>query len=219
MIKFNFAGFAKVLLAILVVACQSPVKMASAHVAMINLGDEIDGMKLTNGAADARPLWVFCASTVSNGVTTANCRVPQMPKLAIGHVFFATDRAFRGMEWSELQWELYIDDMYINLDDFGTYNYVLPTMAPNPSLVREVFMKFTAWDIVLTNLQPGEHTIEGHVRSDDEEYSWIVNLVIEDTSPSLGQSSNDKGSNDSQSQCPQNAKRLSQFHHSCRIYG
>jgi hypothetical protein len=214
MIKFHFSGFAKVLLALLVVACQSPVKMASAHIAMINVGDEIDGMKLTKGAADARPLWAFCASKVSNDVTTANCRVPQMSKLAIGHVFFAADSAFRGMEWSELQWELYIDDMYINLEDFGTHHYVLPTMAPNPSFVREVFMKFTAWDVVLTNLQPGEHTIEGHVRSDAEEYSWIVNLVIEDTSPSLRQPSND-----SQSQCPRNVKRLSSFHHSCRIYG
>lgn len=50
----------------------------------------------------------------------------------------------------------------------------------NPSLIREVFMKFTAWDMVITNLQPGTHTLRGIVRSDAKQYSWLVNLFIED---------------------------------------
>jgi hypothetical protein len=62
-------------------------------------------------------------------------------RLAIGHVFLGTEAAFREMEWSDLQWELYLDDQYINLAQFGTYDYLLPAMAPNPSFVREVFMK------------------------------------------------------------------------------
>jgi hypothetical protein len=136
-------------------------------------------MTLTTGAADARPLWAFCSSEVSGNVTTADCRVTPTSKLAIGHVFFGTDEALSKAKWSELKWELYLDDRLINLDQFGTYNYVLPTMAPSPSLVREVFMKFTAWDIVLANLQPGEYTLDGRVWTVTEEYSWIVNLVIE----------------------------------------
>jgi hypothetical protein len=200
MIKFYFANFAKLVLAFILAVLQLDAKIAAAHTSMITVGDEIDGMILTKGAADARPLWAFCASEINKNVTTANCRVPQMPKLAIGHGFLGTDEAFLGTEWSELKWELYIDDKLIDLNDFGTYSYVLPTMAPNPSVVREVFMKFTAWDIVLTDLQPGAHILEGQVRGGAEEYSWVVNLVIEESS----QGNRDhKEAGDIQSRCPE----------------
>ena len=74
-------------------------------------------------------------------------------------------------------------------------------------------MKFTAWDVVLTNLQPGEHTIEGRVRADAEEYSWKVNLVIEDSSQ------RNEEDEDIQSRRPQTGAWLSRFHGSCRLYG
>jgi hypothetical protein len=220
MINFYFVDFAKVVLALILALFQSSPKTASAHAAMLDLGAKIDGMSLTKGAGDARLLWVFCSSEVIGHITTADCRVPQKAaKLAIGHVFLPKDNAFSRMEWSDLVWQLYIDDQLINLNDFGTYDYVLPTMAPNPSLVREVFMKFTAWDVVLTNLQPGEHTIEGSVRSDAEEYSWVVNLVVEDRSKPSENLSNHQDSTDGQSRCSQNVNRLSKFHHACRLYG
>jgi hypothetical protein len=92
-------------------------------------------------------------------------------RLAIGHIFLGTDVALGDTKWSALNWELYLDDQYIHLDDFGTFDYLLPTMAPSPSRVREVFTKFTAWDVVLTNLQPSEHTLEGRVGADPQEYS------------------------------------------------
>jgi hypothetical protein len=182
MIHFYFADFAKLAMAFLLAWIQTDAQTASAHASMLNRGDEIDGMTLTGGADGARPLWVFCASEESTGVITADCRVPKMQALAIGHVFLATDSAFSRTEWSELEWELSIDNREVNLEEFGTYDYLLPTMAPNPSLIREVFMKFTAWDIVLVDLQPGTHTLRGTVSSDTEEYGWIVNLVIEDQS-------------------------------------
>ena len=219
MIDFTFTSIAKVILAFFLAASQSSAKMAVAHVSMLNLGDKIDGMTLTNGAAGAPMLWIFCSSEVSNYLTTANCHVPQMSRLSIGHVFLATDEAFSGTEWSELDWQLYMDDNLINLADFGTYDYVLPTIAPNPSLVREVFMKFTAWDVVLTNLQPGVHTLEGTVRGDSEEHSWVVNLVIEDQSSSQ-RNPQRKGyrAGDAQSRCLIMSEWLS-FHNSCRLYG
>ena len=55
-------------------------------------------------------------------------------------------------------------------------------MAPSLSLVHEVLMKFPAWDVVLTDLQSGAHTLDGRVSAGQEEYGWIVNLVIEDDS-------------------------------------
>ena len=219
MIKFYFSDLAKVVLAFILAILQLDVKAAAAHTSMVTIGDEIDGMILTTGAADARPLWAFCASVVSKNVTTANCRVPQMPKLSIGHAFLGTEEALRKKEWSDLRWELYIDDQFIDLNDFGTYDYLQPTMAPNPSLVREVFMKVTAWDVVLTNLQPGVHTLEGRVWAGAEEHQWVVNLVIEGSSSQGNRGHKDKTDGDNQAGCPAMGLWLSRFHPSCRLYG
>ena len=180
MINFYSTGLAKLGFAFLLALSQLSAGRSNASVSMVHSGDEIEGMTLTTGAANAHPLWVFCASEVMGNVTTANCRVPQVSRLAIGHVFLGTAEVFGELDWSQLKWELYFDNALIDLDTFGTYDYVLPTMAPHPSLVREVFMKFKAWDIVLTNLQPGAHTIEGHVYASDEEFRWVVDLKIED---------------------------------------
>jgi hypothetical protein len=158
-------------------ACQTTAQTSMSN--MLNLDTSLNGMTLTKGAADVPALWLFCSSEVSGNVTTAECQVPQRQKLAIGHAFLASEQALRGAEWSDLRWELSIDGKPVNLDEFGSYDYVMPAMAPNPSLVREVFMTFTAWDIVLTNLQPGSHTLLGLVRTETEAYSWVVNLVIE----------------------------------------
>ena len=214
MINFYFIAFAKLVLAMVFTVFQPLAKMAPAPAAMFQAGDLIDGMTLTAGAAEARPLWVFCSSNVSNHVTTANCNVPKMEKLAIGHTFFPTDGVFQQADWSQLQWEFSIDGRLVNLNDFATYDYMMPTMAPNPSLVREVFMKFTAWDIVLSNLQPGAHTIDGRVSMENEEYRWIVNLVIEDRSPSL----KDGGAGHNRPECDRVIERLSRSEHSCKFY-
>lgn len=214
MTDFHFIDFAKLVLAF-VLALLQPYANIAAHTSMVSIGDEIDGMILTTGAADARPLWVFCSSEVSGNMTTADCRVPQLEKLAIGHVLLGTDVAFGDAEWSDLQWELYLDDQYIDLQQFGTYDYLLPTMAPNPSLVREVFMKFRAWDVVLMNLQPGAHTLDGMVRADGEEYRWKAHLLIEETS----QGSRNETSESIHSRCPQTGTWLSRFRGSCRLYG
>ena len=178
MINFYFADFAKLIFAFLVTLSQPSARIEPLHTAMLNAGEKIDGMTLTSGAADARPLWFYCSSEVSENITSADCQVPQIPKLAIGHGFLGTDEILKTSDWSDLTWNLWIDSRPVNLEDFGTYDYVVPSMAPNPSLVREVFMKSRAWDVVLTDLQPGQHTIKGEVRSDTQFYKWNVNLVI-----------------------------------------
>jgi len=182
MINLNIAELARALMTLVMAFFLSSTQATPAHVAMLSQGDTINGMTLTNGVAEARPLWLFCSSEVSNHVTTANCRVPQSIQLAVGHVFLGSDEVFKGTDWSNLSWSLSIDSQPVDLQDFGTYDYVLPTMAPNPSLVKEVLMKFPGWIVVLTNLQPGIHSIEGEVRSDHEQYKWAVKLVVEDRS-------------------------------------
>jgi hypothetical protein len=211
MINFYFADFAKLVLAFFLALSQWSAKTAEAHVAMLKAGDEIDGMVLTSGAKDAAPIWAFCSSQESKGMTSASCWVPQMPALAIGHVFLPGDHAFVQMEWSALEWELYLDDRLIKLDDFDTYNYVVPTITSDLSPVREVLQKSLAWNVVLTDLRPGEHTIEGRVQAGAEEYRWIINLVIE-AKPAPYWKSVPKyaDSNATSSEC---------FHGGCRVYG
>jgi hypothetical protein len=184
MINFYLADLAKIALALLLSFFPSMAKVPTADSALLHVGNAINNMILTKGALGASPLWIFCSSTVSNNLTTADCQIPQIPELAIGHAFLPFDGAFHGTEWSDLQWQLSIDGKSIDLADFGTYDYVLPTMAPNPSFVKEVFMKFKAWDVVLTNLQPGLHTIKGQVSSATQVHKWVVNLAIQNKASS-----------------------------------
>jgi hypothetical protein len=158
-------------------ACQ--VAGQSLSTAMLKPGDTIDGMSLTTGAKDAAPLWAFCspAQYVGN-TTTSDCSVPMVPRLAIGYILMPGDNTLTRLYWSEISWQLTIDDQPIDLKSFGTYNFVMPAMSHGPSPVREVFVQFTAWDVVLTNLSPGEHTLQGSARMGTDSYTWMIHLTI-----------------------------------------
>ena len=171
--KFLLLSFG-VLIAV-VSACQS------MDASMLKPGDEIEGLVLTTGAENAPPLWAFC-SVIQQGdnAITSHCSVPSMiTTLAIGHVFMVADEALADRDWSEFTWKLLIDEQTIDLDRFGTYHFAMPSMPANPGPVREVFETFTAWDVVLTNLKPGSHTLQGLAQSKTDTYTWIVNLIIE----------------------------------------
>src|SRR5262245_14187068 len=90
MINLNIADLARALMALIIAFFSSSTQATPAHDAMLRQGDTIAGMTLTKGAAEAHPLWLFCSSNVSNNNTTANCRVLQISKLAIGHVFLGS---------------------------------------------------------------------------------------------------------------------------------
>ena len=220
MINFYFIDLAKLAVAFFVAISQSPLLTASAHGAVLKPGDEMDGMRITTGAARAPSLWAFCSSEEEVHIPTTNCRVPQMTALGIGHVFLPRDHAFSDMDWSALEGQLYIDNKFlVSLDDFGTYNYVLPTVAPTPSIAREVFTKFTAWDVVLTNLQPGTHTIQGMIRAEEEEYRWVVNLVIEARTVSGEKQAKENGSKNDITWCDAQGEWLSHRRHAFQLYG
>jgi hypothetical protein len=172
LIQFLSAG-----LLILMTACQAAGQ--SVNMAF-RPGDTIDGMGLTTGAADAPSLLAFCSgSRGSDHMQTFDCRAPVLPALAIGHLFLLTDEAFANLGWSDLVWELSINGQPVDLESFGTFDYVMPSMAKSPSPVREVFEKATAWNIVLTNLNPGEHTLRFQAHNDTQSYSWFVNLAVD----------------------------------------
>ncbi|HSL47007.1 MAG TPA: hypothetical protein VK897_26455 [Anaerolineales bacterium] len=167
-----------------VTACQSAGQPGAA--AMSRPGDSLGGMDLATGAADAPPLWAFCAAAQGSIQTqTLNCRAPVLPALAIGHIFLVTDETFATLNWSNLDWELSIDDQPVDLESFGKFEYDMPSMSKNPSPVREVFKKGMAWNIMLTNLKPGIHTLRFQAHNGADSYNWIVNLTIEPAEESI----------------------------------
>jgi hypothetical protein len=168
-------------LLILMTACQSTSPSLGA--AMLQPSDTINGLRLATGAEQALPLWAFCSPSQENTpVRTFNCRASAIQTLAIGHVFLLAEEVSANSAGSDLAWDLSIDDQVVDLESFGRFEYVMPSMAKSPSPVREVFRKATGWNIVLTNLSPGEHTLSFRAQSDVDSYLWLVNLVIEEAS-------------------------------------
>jgi hypothetical protein len=148
--------------------------------AMIEPGDTIDNMVVTTGADDAPPLWAFCSKSLEGkGSYILDCRVPALASLGIGNIFLYADQAITNLDWSDLGWELSIDGQEVDLESFGTFDYVVPTMSKSPSSVREIFKRGTTWNIVLTNLQPGHHTLWFVAQSKIGSYTWFVDLEIE----------------------------------------
>ena len=156
---------------------------------MLKPGDVIDGMRLTTGTKDATPLWVFCPPDQHTGNTAVSyCNVPILSRLAIGHIVTPDDDILNRLDWSEISWRLNIDDQPIDLSSFGTYEYVLPVMPHKSSPTREVFVQNTVWDVVLTNLNPGEHTLQGLAQIGTDKYSWVIHLSIEGSDRGQGTS-------------------------------
>lgn len=164
---------------IFITACQ-PAAQSLSTKAVFKPGDTISGMSLATGAADAHPLWAFCSASPENThIKTFNCHAPVLATLAIGHVFLFADEALISSNWSEFVWDLALDDQAVDLTSFGTFEYVMPSMSDSPSPVREVFQKVTAWNIVLTNLNPGDHVLHFRAHNDTQSYSWLINLTVE----------------------------------------
>ena len=159
---------------------QWPLLAQSPTDRMIGPGDKIDNMILTTGADEAPPLWAFCSrSAEGEGRHILDCRTPVLASLGIGNIFLDTDEAIANLDWADLNWKLSIDGQEVDLESFGTVDYVMPRISKKPSPVREIFKQGTAWDIVLTDLKPGHHTLWFVAQSDNERHTWFVNLEIE----------------------------------------
>lgn len=165
-------------LVLLLAACQATGQSSSA--AMVKSGDDISGISLKTGAADAPPLWAYCSPSQENTpIRTFHCRASVWQTLAVGHLFLLADEALSNLGGAELVWELSIDDYVVDLESFGTFDYVMPAMPASPSPVREVFARVTDWNLVMTNLNPGEHTLHFRAQDGTDQYHWLVNLVVE----------------------------------------
>jgi hypothetical protein len=170
----NFLRFGFFLLFAIVVACQP--RSSST----LKPGDEINGMVVTTGAAKAPPLWAFCSPALENeGVLTVDCQVPSLSRLAIGHPFEGVHHALQTLDWSKLNWEFSLDGQAVDLKAFGTYDYVLPDLAPSPSSIREIFRQFKAWDVILIHPTAGAHTLSGMAQDGFETYTWTANFTVD----------------------------------------
>jgi hypothetical protein len=116
--------------------------------------------------------------TTAKHVITYECVLPALSSLAIGDLPFPAGEELAGIEWTALRWDLTLDDQPLDLTAFGMYRGVMRGMAKKPSPLPEVFREFTAWDIVLTNLTPGEHRLYGVAHTNKGSFTWVLHLII-----------------------------------------
>jgi hypothetical protein len=155
------------------------LQQSAAH-SMIEPGDTLSTMIITTGADDAPPLWAFCSSSPEGKSSyMLDCHVPVLASLGITNIFSSTNEATANLDGSDLVWNLWIDGQKVNLDSFGRIDYAVPSMSKSPSQIREIMMKGTAWNIVLTDLVPGHHTLWFVAQGSSETYTWFVSLEIE----------------------------------------
>lgn len=177
---------------------KSPAATAT-KVALIEPGDKIGAMVLLTGPAesDGPLIWAFCPPAFSEepGVITIECSVPPLPELPVGHGWFTSNEAKRDENWEAMTWELFIDDQPVELNAFGALDVDLPqTGLPGYDPDEEVITKLRTWDVLLSDLVPGAHTLRSvlHVSQDIDDgfhttkagtYELSANFSIEDTPP------------------------------------
>lgn len=166
---------------------------------MLKPGDKIGEMVVKSGPAEIEgpPIWAFCSPAFSEepGVKTIECSVPPPPDLPVGHGWFSSDEAKRDENWEAMTWELFIDDQPVELNAFGALDVDLPqTGLPGHGPDEEVITKLRTWDVLLSDLVPGVHTLRSvlHVSQDIDDgfhttkagtYELSVKFTVEDTPP------------------------------------
>lgn len=149
---------------------------------MLEMGDDINGMVVTTGTADATPLEYFCTFEVDEEITTSiDCQVPPVQKLEIGHMIGVSGRALQELDWSELVWQVYLDGYQLDLVSFGEDYDVAPEIMSSLSPIREVFKQRKTWDVMLINPTFGMHTLHCTAKTGSVVYSWVVNFMINST--------------------------------------
>lgn len=186
-------NFIIILTVLALAGCAAPTPAA---VSMLKPGDSVGGMIMQKGAGESQspPIWAFCSATGGDkpGVITEDCTVPALPELAIGHGWITFDEATRDSEWKAFTWELYLDGQAIDLNAFGTFDADFPmTGLPGHDPNEEVITKLRSWDVLLTNLKPGAHTLRSVIHQSEAvddglggtyppgTYELIVNFTIE----------------------------------------
>ena len=177
--KISFRRFLYAGLLFLLAGCQAAQPSATGVAS--RPGDTVAGMHLTTGMQGTRPLQAFCSPAQQSGTSmSTECSVPVTSSLPIGQIFMLADDQLNSLDRSRITWDLAVDDQPLDLEAFGTIKYVIPDMPSSPSPIKEVFRMVEPWDVVLTNLAPGEHSVTGHARYGANIYTWVMHLSIQD---------------------------------------
>jgi hypothetical protein len=177
--KMSFPRFLCAGLLFLLAGCQTA--QPSSRDDASRPGETVAGMSLTTGMQGSRPLQALCSPTQwSSTSMTAECSVPASSRLPIGQVFMLADHGFNSLNRSEITWDMAVDDQPLDLEAFGTVRYVIPDMPSSPSSIKEVFRMVDVWDVVLTDLAPGEHIVTGHALYGTNIYTWVIHVSIQD---------------------------------------
>ena len=177
--KQSLLGILRILTVLGLLSVLASCRQIPAAPNALEKGDNLNGMVLTSGAVDAPPLEAFCIFDIDKEVTTTiDCQVPPLPKLAIGHMIGVTGGAFQELDWSEIDWQIYLDGYLLKLDTFDEQSYIEPEIPSSPSPVREVFKQRKTWDIVLVNPTLGLHTLLCTAKTSSVDYNWVVNFMI-----------------------------------------
>ncbi len=172
--RFLWAG-----LLFLLAACQA-AQPSSRQVAS-RPGDTVTGMNLTTGMQGTKPLQAYCSPAQQSGTSMImECSAPVTSRLPIGQIFLLAGDRLDGLDRSRVTWDLAVDDQPLDLESFGTVKSAVPGMSPSPSAIREVFRMVEAWNVVLTDLAPGEHHVTGHARYGTTIYTWVMHLSIQE---------------------------------------
>ncbi len=175
--KISFYRFLCAGLLCLLTACQ--VAQPFSRSVESGPGDTVAGMNLTTGIQDSKPLQAFCSTARQSATSTlAECSVPMTSRLPVGQIFMLADDQLAGLDRSSITWDLAVDDQPLDLEAFGTIKYAIPELLSSPSRIREAFQVVEAWNVVLTDLEPGEHNITGHARYGATLFTWVMHVSI-----------------------------------------
>ena len=86
------------------------------------------------------------------GTQSFACEVPLSPRVEIGFGWGAKDTSVFESNWNAMTWELYIDEVQINLDEFKQQK-----LSGKDSAGHQV--TGLGWSMDLVNLSPGEHNL------------------------------------------------------------
>lgn len=167
---------------LLMAACSLPSRAAppAADVvgpAPLRPGDTLGGMTLKSSGGDGQTvsIWDLCRRQQGSAEP---CRVPAVTELAIGPADFSVPEAVGGVDWDQMAWTLSLDGQPVDLEAFGTQDVLRPRKAPHG---RDAYHVYRAWDVVLAQPTPGEHTMRATVQlatADAETIEWAISFTV-----------------------------------------
>lgn len=133
---------------------------------MIGPGDKIGDMTVEQGTqySSTPELWNFCEHLyeLEPGTDSVDCNVPLVPELLL-EIGWGAKVALIDSNWDEMNFELYIDDYKINLEEFDWIE------RDHEYLGYEI--KARNWWINLLDLPLGEHSMH---------YWWSLETPVDD---------------------------------------